>query len=347
MTCGHVRSGFVPFFRVCFAVAARRTPISWADLESSCFETGLHATRRDTGATSLATASCNGQPAVSAAEPGSGGRHVYLGMIFLGSTSAYGNTGLRAGDADQLIEQAFAWAGACVDEDEDGVSSCAGDCDDTDPSRFPGNTEICDGIDNDCDEVVPDIELDLDADGVATCEGDCDDGDENRFPGNTEDCDGVDNDCDDMVPPQELDTDADGYRGCESDCDDADASRFPGNPEVCDDVDNDCNDEVDDGLDFFDVFPDADGDGYGDAAGVSSVCEQPIDTLLEAGDCDDSSAAVHPGAEEIKGNGIDEDCDGEDLGGCGCTSVPAGNGAGFVALLWILTRVRRRSARQA
>ena len=38
---------------------------------------------------------------------------------------------------------------ASGDVDTDGV--CADtDCDDTDPANFPGNTEICDGQDNDC-----------------------------------------------------------------------------------------------------------------------------------------------------------------------------------------------------
>jgi len=49
-----------------------------------------------------------------------------------------------------------------VDEDRDSDGSPASeDCDDLDPQRYPGATELWDGIDNDCDERV-------DADGPIT-----------------------------------------------------------------------------------------------------------------------------------------------------------------------------------
>ena len=42
------------------------------------------------------------------------------------------------------------------------------DCDDLQGANFPGNTELCDGIDNNCDSWV-DEGFDGDGDGVASC----------------------------------------------------------------------------------------------------------------------------------------------------------------------------------
>ena len=46
-------------------------------------------------------------------------------------------------DGDGLIDEGF-------DLDADGVTTCAGDCDDTNASVSPGQLELCDGLDNDC-----------------------------------------------------------------------------------------------------------------------------------------------------------------------------------------------------
>ena len=91
----------------------------------------------------------------------------------------------------------------CSDDDGDGhyAIACGGDdCDDTAAVVHPGAAEICDGRDNNCDEVLPPNELDADNDGVLVCDDDCDDADPNINPNRPELCsDGLDNDCDQQI----------------------------------------------------------------------------------------------------------------------------------------------------
>lgn len=56
-----------------------------------------------------------------------------------------------------------------LDVDADGLTPCAGDCDDADPLR-PYSREICDGIDNDCDGFTDDVDPDRDRWSCGECE---------------------------------------------------------------------------------------------------------------------------------------------------------------------------------
>jgi hypothetical protein len=103
--------------------------------------------------------------------------------------------------------------------------------------------------------------------------------------------------------PNTVDNDSDGFSEMQGDCKDADVSIHPGAAEICGDgIDQDCS-----GGDLAcPVDPntvDDDGDG----------------TTENQGDCNDANATIHPGATEICGDGIDQDCSGADLA---CTPPP-------------------------
>ena len=159
-------------------------------------------------------------------------------LYFYGDADAdgFGNHGLR-------IEACEAPEGYLADNT---------DCDDTDATVYPGASEVCDDIDNDCDNLVddsdPDVDLstagtfyaDHDGDtygagpGVESCStpvgfvdnaDDCDDDNGDAYPGNTETWyDGVDGDC---GGEDDYDADADGeapYDQGGTDCDDTDSA---------------------------------------------------------------------------------------------------------------------------
>jgi hypothetical protein len=196
-----------------------------------------------------------------------------------------------------------------IDDDGDGFSEFEGDCDDADAANFAGNTEACDGQDNDCNNLddagnagVAGQESDADGDGVVLCSpwtgaddgvsagGDCDDSDPSvgntgTFVANDADCDGVltADDCDDNDPSSTAlpeDADCDGVLTTD-DCDDMDESIVAR------------------------ISADADCDGV-----------PTID------DCDDTDNTIYPGAPENMCDSIDHDCDGN--APCVLTQVSAG-----------------------
>jgi hypothetical protein len=86
-------------------------------------------------------------------------------------------------DASSVLGTGGRYAlGQSVDNDHDGFSECTGDCDDTQASVYPGAPQICDGMNNDCNQINwPGLagtnERDDDGDTLSECQGDCDDGD--------------------------------------------------------------------------------------------------------------------------------------------------------------------------
>jgi hypothetical protein len=165
----------------------------------------------------------------------------------------------NAESCDALDDNCDGIADEGLDADGDGVTPCGvdgipgngdDDCDDGDAANFPGNTEICDGGNNDCD-FQSDEGFDIDGDGVSTCgldgiigsvDDDCDDGAADNFPGNNESCDGNDQDCDGVVD-NGFDGDGDGITTCgpdgvagngDDDCDDSSAAvSTPGQSSTC------------------------------------------------------------------------------------------------------------------
>jgi hypothetical protein len=146
--------------------------------------------------------------------------------------------------------------GECVPEtaDNDGDGHIAKyDCDDRDPSIYPGAKEICNGRDDDCDGKI-DEDFDEDRDGWVSCtignkRADCDDHDPTVNPGAVEVCNGKDDDCDGEID-EGFDKDGDGFYSCAregraADCDDGDAKVNPAASEVCNGKDDDCDGKID------------------------------------------------------------------------------------------------------
>jgi len=142
--------------------------------------------------------------------------------------------------------------------------------------------------------------------------------------GSVSDTDTAPTETGDTAPPEDtedtedtgpIDADGDGSPASE-DCDDdplTGVDIHPGAPEICDGIDNDCDGDIDDDdddrVDAPTWYPDADADGYADESGAVIACDAPKQHIAEPlGDCDDTDAAINPGAAEAC-DGVDNDCD--------------------------------------
>ena len=140
------------------------------------------------------------------------------------------------------------------------------------------------------------------------CTKDPDPADSGATTGDSSGPNNADSGGDDTGEP--LDSDGDGTPDSE-DCDPSDPEIHPGATEVCDGADNDCDDLIDEDL-AVTLYPDADGDGYGDGAAGALVCPGEEGYVEDDTDCDDEDGEVNPGAEEVCDDEVDNDCDGVD-----------------------------------
>ena len=258
----------------------------------------------------------------------------------------------------------------CADADEDGASfgpGCPGDlldCDDGDPRRAPGQPELCDGIDNDCDGATDNqvaapacrLNLGVCAGAVQTCKGElgfvpCGPDDYPLTFAEVEDgattqahCDGLDNDCDGQTdegcPCQGDDVILCGL--AEGECERGLQRCVEGrwgpceeatepSAEICDGLDNDCDGDFDE-----DLAPPPCAAQIGVCAGSQRRClglegwsRCAEDEYGPAWASDEDPALVSTACD-----GLDNDCDGQTDEGCACLDgalLPCGSDVGACA----------------
>ncbi len=233
-----------------------------------------------------------------------------------------------------------------TDKDGDGFEA-PGDCDDNDPSIFPGGKEKCDdGKDQDCDK--SDLSCvgltDADSDGYPLGI-DCNDDAPNIYPGAEEACNFLDDDCDGLVDEgnpggvcsiggaktkaaclQQSGTWTPAGTTCGASigacvpgvlaCNHVGLSATVtcvdavlGSAETCNDADDDCDGQTDE--DFTELGKTCDGDDADKCAFGKLVCAPDGKGTVCGVESKTDLLELCDAANPAKGNNKDEDCDGE------------------------------------
>lgn len=228
----------------------------------------------------------------------------------------------------------------CIDPDRDGYGSgpgCLGrDCDQSNPNIHPGAKEICDGLDNDCNELIDDNPVDVNlpcetnflgvcSEGWTVCTGGTTTCEARILPGQrAEICDGLDNDCDGLIDEgasENIDETTSfvqgigqpcgiegslcfgGYQYCDSElkrlvCDEPPVILDI--PDLCDGIDNNCDGQIDE-------------DANDPNKLLGTACAEGIGTCRGMGTwvCNPNDPAAEPvcTATSIPGNALPETCD--------------------------------------
>ncbi|RAL20921.1 hypothetical protein DL240_14700 [Lujinxingia litoralis] len=178
------------------------------------------------------------------------------------------------GYGDARAQPFFACSPAAVPA---GLVNNSLDCDDSNPQTYTGAPEICDGKDNNCNQVVDDLLTDTG--------GSCSTGLQGRCEAGTYAC-------------------VSGALSC--------AQSNAAVDEICNGIDDDCDGTVDEGSPDLGVwYRDEDGDGYGVEGVSTQACSPPQGYAQVPGDCDDTRADVHPGRREDCANSTNMNCKAE------------------------------------